>query len=42
VFKGYQFYLASSEYHLKIPEIEILVYAAGGEMFHKVGKLSPK
>lgn len=42
VFKGYQFCLGSEEYHMSIDEIEVLVYAAGGEIMKKAGKLSSK
>lgn len=42
MFKGLYFYLASAKYHLKVEEIETLVYTCGGEIMRKIGKLSSK
>ncbi len=42
MFKGYEFYLGSDEYHLSVEDIEALIYAGGGEVIKKVGKLSSK
>ena len=42
VFKGYHFYLASSEYHIKTEDIETLIYTCGGEIMKKMGKISGK
>ena len=40
MFKGYKFYLASEKYHIEKIDLEMLVYASGGEVFNHVGKLS--
>ena len=40
VFKGFTFNLASEKYHMRQEDIEILVSASGGELFHKSGNLS--
>ena len=42
IFRGLEFFLGSDEYHLKVEDIEMLIYSCGGEIYRKVGKLSPK
>lgn len=42
IFRGLEFFLGSDEYHLKVEDIEMLIYSCGGEICRKVGKLSPK